>query len=175
MFRVRRLGSKEVVYMSLYILILKMFDPLPTFWGSGGCYYMSIPYTWQVKVLVTQLCPTLSVHGILQAGILEWVAIPFSGGPSQPRDQTQVSHIAGSFLTIWATREACTLYMENQDKFHFWSHSRVIEMCWVRRAPNRDIKSRPFSLFRFWQWLLDSRIVGNFLFILQWGSTEQGF
>ena len=80
MFRVRRLGSKEVVCMSWYILILKMFDPLPTFWGSGGCYYMSIPYTWQVKVLVTQLCPTLSVHRILQVRILEWVAIPFSRG-----------------------------------------------------------------------------------------------
>ena len=40
-----------------------------------------------------------SVHGILQARILEWVAIPFSRGSSQPRDQTQVSHIAGGFFT----------------------------------------------------------------------------
>ena len=39
------------------------------------------------------------VHGILQARILEWVAIPFSRGSSQPRDQTQVSHIAGGFFT----------------------------------------------------------------------------
>ena len=36
-----------------------------------------------------------TVHGILQARILEWVAFPFSRGSSQPRDQTQVSHIAG--------------------------------------------------------------------------------
>ena len=43
--------------------------------------------------------------GILQAKILEWVARPSSRGPSQPRDQTQVSHIAGGFFTIWATRE----------------------------------------------------------------------
>ena len=35
----------------------------------------------------------------------EWVAIPFSRGSSQPRDQTQVSCIAGGFFTIWATRE----------------------------------------------------------------------
>ena len=39
------------------------------------------------------------VHGILQARILEWVAFPFSRRSSQPRDQTQVSHIAGGFFT----------------------------------------------------------------------------
>ena len=79
-------------------------------------------YCWKVKlvVLVTQSCLTLcdpmdcsppgsSVHGILQARILEWVAIPFSRGSSQPRDGTQVSCIAGRFFTIWATREAHTI------------------------------------------------------------------
>ena len=50
--------------------------------------------------------PGFSVHGILQARILEWVAIPFSRGSYQPRDQTQVSCTAGRFFTIWATREA---------------------------------------------------------------------
>ena len=50
--------------------------------------------------------PGSSVHGTLQARILEWVAIPFSRASSQLRDQTQVSHIAGGFFTIWATREA---------------------------------------------------------------------
>ena len=44
--------------------------------------------------------------GILQAKILEWVAVSFSGESSQPRDQTQVSHITGKFFTSWATREA---------------------------------------------------------------------
>ena len=47
-----------------------------------------------------------TVHGILQARILEWVAIPFSRGSSQPRDWTQVSLIASGFFTSWATREA---------------------------------------------------------------------
>ena len=62
-------------------------------------------------VKVAQLCLTLCdpmhyiVHGILQARILEWVAIPFSRGSSQPRDQTQVSHIVGGFFTSWAIRE----------------------------------------------------------------------
>ena len=46
------------------------------------------------------------VHGILQARILEWVAFPFPRGSSQPRDQTQVSCIAGGFFTSSATREA---------------------------------------------------------------------
>ena len=71
----------------------------------------------RTKGLVTQLCLTLcdpmdcgppgsSGHGIFQARILEWVAIPFSKGPSQPRDWTQVSHIAGGIFTSWATGEA---------------------------------------------------------------------
>ena len=61
---------------------------------------------------VTQSCPTLYdlmdyiVHGILQARILKWIAFPFSRGSSQPRDRTQVSRIAGGFVTSWATREA---------------------------------------------------------------------
>ena len=47
-----------------------------------------------------------SVHGILQARILEWVAISFSRGSSQPRDRTQVSHIAGRCFNLCTTREA---------------------------------------------------------------------
>ena len=50
------------------------------------------------------------VYGILWARILEWVAIPFSRGSSQPRDWIQVSHIAGRFFTSWATREAQSNY-----------------------------------------------------------------
>ena len=47
-----------------------------------------------------------TIHGILQARILEQEAFPFSRGPSQPRDWIQVSGIAGRFFTSWATREA---------------------------------------------------------------------
>ena len=64
-----------------------------------------------VKVKVAQSCLTLcdamdcslpgsSVHGILQARILEWVAMPFSRGSSGSRDQTRVSCTAGKFFTI---------------------------------------------------------------------------
>ena len=79
-------------------------------------------YTWNlqnivyqlrvsVKLLLAQSCPTLcspsasSVHGILQARILEWVAMTFSRGSFQPRNRTQVSCIASRFFTIWATRD----------------------------------------------------------------------
>ena len=51
------------------------------------------------KVKVISHIRLYTVHGILQARILEWVAFPFSMGSSQPRDQTQVSHIAGGFFT----------------------------------------------------------------------------
>ena len=66
-------------------------------------------FVWnEVCVLVAQSRPTIcdpmdcspgsSVHGILQARILEWVAIPFSRASFQPRDRTRVSHIAGRFF-----------------------------------------------------------------------------
>ena len=65
-----------------------------------------------VSLKVVQSCPTLcnptdyTVHGILQARILVWVAFPSSRGSSQPRDRTQVSCIPSRLFTSWATREA---------------------------------------------------------------------
>ena len=50
--------------------------------------------------------PSSSVHGVLQARILEWVAISFSRGSSWPRDWTQVSHTAGRHFNLCANREA---------------------------------------------------------------------
>ena len=68
-------------------------------------------------MLVAQSCPTVydpmdcsppgsSVHGILQARILEWVAMPFSRGIFPAQGSNQVSHTTGRFFTVWATREA---------------------------------------------------------------------
>ena len=76
-----------------------------------------------VKVLFAQLClilcdpidcspPGSSVHGILQARILEWVAISFSRGSSRPGVQPQVFCIAGRFFTFSATREALLSYLQ---------------------------------------------------------------
>ena len=83
-----------------------------------------------VCVLITQSCTTLSkskdcsppgssVHGILQARILEWVSMPFSRGSSQPRDWTQVSHIADRFFTMWA--------IQNTGKFGKINFFRTLE------------------------------------------------
>ena len=85
--------------------------------------YTKIQKLWElssnfsVTVLVAQSCPTLgnpmdgglpssSIHGIFQARILEWIAIPFSRGSSQLRDQTWVSCIADRLFTLLTTREA---------------------------------------------------------------------
>ena len=82
-------------------------------WLIHACNFLKAIF----KLLVTQSCLTLcdpmdcgppgsSVHGILQARILEWVAIPFFRGTSRPRDRTLVSCIAGRFFIVWATWEA---------------------------------------------------------------------
>ena len=65
------------------------------------------------EVKISLLCPTIcdpidyTIHEILQARILEWVAFPFSRASSKLRDWTQVSCIAGRFFISWATRDSC--------------------------------------------------------------------
>ena len=71
----------------------------------GLSFIPPVCFHHKVKVKVAQSCPTLcdpmdyTIHGILQARILEWVAFPFSRGSSKPRDQTHVSCTAGRFFT----------------------------------------------------------------------------
>ena len=85
-----------------------------------------------MKVKVTQSCLNLcnpmdyEVHGILHARILEWVAVPFSRGSSQPRDQTQVSHIAGGFFTTAPLGKPIMCY--------HWSSTGVCIYCLIDRA-----------------------------------------
>ena len=78
--------------------------------------YDDLQHLLESKSEVAQSCPTLydsmdcslphsSLHGIFQARVLEWVAISFSRGSSQPRDQTQVFRNVGTRFTVWATRE----------------------------------------------------------------------
>ena len=68
--------------------------------------------SYKSEVKVTQLCLDLynlvayTVHGILQARVLEWVAYPFSSGSSQPRNRTRLSCISGRFFTNWAIGKA---------------------------------------------------------------------
>ena len=88
------------------------------------------------EVQVTQSCLTLcdlmdyTVHGILQARILEWVAFPFSRGSSQPRDQTQVSFLAGRFFINWAYGERhsklVNVKIGNAMKLNAWSRFEML-------------------------------------------------
>ena len=104
-----------------------------------------------MNVKVIQLCPALcdpmddTVHGILQARILEWVALPFSRGSSQPRDWTQVSLIAGGFFNSWATRGAQ----------EYWSGEPIPSLV---DLPNPGIQlgskvSSKYHLNQIWVWL----------------------
>ena len=83
---------------------------------------------------VVQSCPTLcdpvdcslpdsSVHGIFQAIVLEWIAISFSRGLSQPRDRTWVSRIVDRCFTIWATRKVLGL--------HRIIHLQLLQRYWL--------------------------------------------
>ena len=96
---------------------------------QGLLYFLSLPLQMNYKITKTleaefassSLCmcvldaqscdpidcspPGSSVHGISQGRMLEWVAVSSSRGSSWPRDWTWVSHIAGGFFTIWATKE----------------------------------------------------------------------
>ena len=78
--------------------------------------------------------PGYSVHRILQARILEWVAIPFSRGSSQAKDWTQVSHIAGGFFTIWPTRKPYLSFLVCY-KGYKRALDEVVQRMSSRRAP----------------------------------------
>ena len=102
----------------------------PMFNGKGEA-----PARWWKWSEVAQSCLTLCnpmdcslpgsmVHGIFQARILEWAAISFSRGSSQPRDQTWVSCIADRCFTIWATREALQDGRRGKIVFRIKHHTR---------------------------------------------------
>ena len=97
------------------------------------------------KVKVAQSCLTLCssmdyiVHGVLQARILEWVAFPFSRESSQLRDQTQVSHIAGRFITSWAIREVQQHIQFSSVQFSSVQSSVVSDSLW----PHELQQARP--------------------------------
>ena len=83
------------------------------------------------SVVYNSLRPHRLYHGVLQARIPEWVAFPFSRGSSQPRDQTEVSCIAGRFFTVWATRWRCGKEATWQRR----RHKRDRFDPWVRKIP----------------------------------------
>ena len=125
--------------------------------------------------LVTQSCLTLcnpmdcippvsSVHGILQAKILEWVAMLSSRGSSQPRDQTQVFCIAGRFFTVWTTREARNMsldvtfsadYQDDEKDRHRWALSRCdIALLSIQMSSAEELHYTEMTWTADWKWNL---------------------
>ena len=128
---------------------------------------------------VTQSHPMLcnpmgySVHEILQARILEWVAMPSSRGSSWPRNQTRVFCIAGGFFTSWATREA------QKSEWHLLGLKNIQEWWFLEGGGQRQVaEPRPgeqsgteaSSLLSFSLFLLLSFLL---LSILAWPSLSQ--
>ena len=120
-------------------------SPVPLYdlvrWCWTFPHEVKLSTCWMSKwVIVSQLCPTLcdpmdyslpgsSVRGILQARILEWVTIDFSRGSSQPRDQTWVSHVAGRFFTIWATRVILDMFLTTLNlHLYVWCFQEEVQL-----------------------------------------------
>ena len=102
-------------HMFLILILHQVFLKFGTLETWGWIIQCAVT-TLATTCVYAQLCPILcdpmdcslpdsSLHGILQARILEWVAMPFSRGSRQPRDQTQVSRSAGTLFTVRATRD----------------------------------------------------------------------
>ena len=120
MFNVVVFMTKILLHLIIYVFLGSFFKEFfdvdhflkPLLNMLQYCFYFMLWFfgwrMWDLsslKVKVAQSCPTLcnlmdcTVCGILQVRILEWVAVPFSRGLSQPRDRTQVSCIAGRLFT----------------------------------------------------------------------------
>ena len=111
----------------------------------------------KMKVKVTQSCPTLcdprdyTVHEILQARILEWVATYFSRRFPQPRDRTQVSHFAGRFFTSWATR---VVHPSFKLTFFFFTVPVRLKCSKISRChnvPDRNLQSEIYAVIQLWR------------------------
>ena len=114
-------------------------------------------------MLVTQLCPTLcdsmdcsppgsSVHGVFQARILEWAAIPFSRGSSQPRDQTWVSTLQ-AFSLYYLSHQGIhnSFYLPSciivitMSSIHFGNHINIIQKQFPLGKPRGTVKPTIFT------------------------------
>ena len=91
--------------------------------------------------------PGFSVHGILQARTLEWVAISFSRGSSPPRDQTRVSRIGGRRFNLWATRRRWQ-FSSWAGKIPWWREWQLTPVF----LPGRSHRQRSLAGYSPWGW-----------------------
>ena len=135
-----------------------MFSPLTPLSHRNHCCcaITFISRRKNTKALGTQSCLTLcnpmdcsppgfSVLGILQARILEWVAIPFSRESFWPRDQTRVSCIGRQILYCWATWEVIFPYLP------LWTNQRNI--CWANEWAIKTGLLNP-SIINILSWMI---------------------
>ena len=101
------------------------------------------------------------VQGISQARILEWVAISFSRGSSQPRDQTHVSCIGKQIFYHWATREA-PIYLPYQGINFLWSFFTIFFSLYPHIPIIKTSQAHPSRVF-------SPTVYSSFL--LSWGSS----
>ena len=115
---------------------------------------------------VAQSCPTLcdpmdcslpgsSIRGILQARVLEWVAVSFSRRSFQPRDRTRVSRIAGRRFNLWATREGVLIlfYYRNTRCLKRWDSSDETQPCCSKNTFFSFLLSHRHLTLLFWSWI----------------------
>ena len=97
------LSSTRVVVICLFLVIILLLFKFNIYWASTVCQWKKALVTqWYLTLYDPMVCgPGFSAHGILQARILEWVAISSSRGSFQPRDRTHISCITGGFFTHW--------------------------------------------------------------------------
>ena len=135
-----------------FVLFFSLRIPDPFLFGDPRLL-INLSRKWLSQLCLT-LCdhmdcgpPGSSVHGILQARVLEWIAIPFSRWSFQPRDLTQVSCIAGRFFTVWAT-----------GKIHTATSSLLIRVK-GNVSKFRDWYQAPHKQLAFWHNIGTSRVV----------------
>ena len=123
-------GSKEIMQVSLFTKQKQTHRHRKQTWLPRGKvrrgmtnyeFKNTLKWSESHSIASYSLWPhDCTVHGILQARMLEWVAFLFSRGSYQPRDQTCVSSIAGGFFISWATREAQYICM--------WSEVKIAQL-----------------------------------------------
>ena len=107
------LSSQSYVFSSGHVWMWEL-DYKESWTPKNWCFWTALektPELSRVRLFATPDCSLSdsSVHGVFQARVLEWIAISFSRGSSQPRDWTQVSCIAGRCFTLWTMKEQLPL------------------------------------------------------------------
>ena len=135
---------------------------------SGLCFHTWVPWgsKWKWKWLsrVWLFATPWTIHGILQARILEWVAFPFSRRSSQPRNPTQVSGIAGGFFTSWAIRQALNHKERNNVIAATWMDLEIIILSEVSQIKINNVYYSYVESIMLYKWTylqIRNRLIKN--------------